>query len=480
MAGTAADIDEAVFGPASAIADSIMYEGYLLYPYRRSSAKNQVRWQFGVLTPRAWAEAHCSARDGVAGAAESWWQQTECLIQAAPDATLSVRVRFLQLLHRSVSEPSGGGGFRPVPELRAGPRRELTFDEAVPHSFDLAVRLGGLAPRGQQFPLRAPGGATREIVTDPQGRLAGLVVRSRQPVTGVVRVSAARVPDAPDLVRLRLRIANAGSATGSALPRDEALRTSLISTHSMLAVDKGSFLSMLQPPPWAEQASRACANVRTFPVLAGNATRGPGPDQLMLSAPIILSDYPGIAPESPGDLHDAAEIDEILTLRVLTLTDAEKCEARATDPRAADILDRVETMPPAVLARLHGAIRSAEPAVSQPNTPWWDQGADAAVSPTTDSVTIAQARVARGSRVRLRPRTHGTDPQDMFLDGKVATVEAVLTDVDGSLHLAVTLEDDPGADLHRWYGRFRYFAPEEIEPLPEASRAAQPAERGRR
>ena len=72
---------------------------------------------------------------------------------------------------------------------------------------------------------------------------------------------------------------------------------------------------------------------------------------------LFLYDYPQIAPESPGDLYDATEIDEILTLRTMTLTDEEKREARATDPRAAAIIDRVDDMPPEILDRLHGAVR---------------------------------------------------------------------------------------------------------------------------
>jgi hypothetical protein len=178
--------------------------------------------------------------------------------------------------------------------------------------------------------------------------------------------------------------------------------------------------------------------VHTFPVLVGDL----GSSDLVLSSPILLYDHPRIAPESPGDLHDATEIDEILSLRTLTLGDAEKREARGTDARAAAILDRVDGMAEETLARLHGAIR-----------------------PGSGSVSIAGELVSKGSRVRLRPRPHGTDPQDMFLHGKTAQVDAVLHDVDGSCHVAVTVEDDPGAELNRWYGRFRYFAPEEVEPL---------------
>ncbi|MBV9381447.1 MAG: hypothetical protein JO242_12340 [Streptosporangiaceae bacterium] len=218
-------------------------------------------------------------------------------------------------------------------------------------------------------------------------------------------------------------------------------------------------MSLLEPPPAAREAARACANVHTFPVLAAPE----GQRAVMLSSPIIMYDHPRVSPESPGDLFDATEIDEILTLRTLTMTEAEKKEARATDPRAAAILDRVEATPPEGLSRLHGALRSRRR--DRRAEPWWDPGADAGVSPETDSVVVAGIPVAKGSRVRLRPRLRGADPQDMFLVGREARVEAVLHDVDGSVHLATTLADDPGADLHRWYGRFRYFSPDEVEPL---------------
>ena len=199
----------------------------------------------------------------------------------------------------------------------------------------------------------------------------------------------------------------------------------------------------------------------------------------MLSSPIILQDYPEIAPESPGDLFDATEIDEILTLRTMALTDDEKREARATDPRAAAIIDRVDAMPAEILERLHGAIRSLRPVagpaaepVVEPDpfaTPWWDPGADASVSPETDSIEVRGVPVAKGSRVRLRPGVRRSDAQDIFLDGRVARVEAVLFDVEDHGYLAVTLEDDLAADMLQRHGRYLYFAPDEVEPLGEGA-----------
>jgi hypothetical protein len=197
---------------------------------------------------------------------------------------------------------------------------------------------------------------------------------------------------------------------------------------------------------------------------------------VVLSSPISLYDHPEIAPESPGDLFDATEIDEILSLRTMALTDEEKAEARATDGRAAAIIDRVDAMPGEVLERLHGAIRYLRTVTGEdvddipvipevPSAPWWDPGADASVSPDTDCVMVAGVAVSRGSRVRLQPGTRRTDAQDMFLAGRTARVEAVLFDVDGEQYMAVTLDDDPGADLHVSHGRFLYFHPDEVAPL---------------
>ena len=84
----------------------------------------------------------------------------------------------------------------------------------------------------------------------------------------------------------------------------------------------------------------------------------------MLSAPIILSDYPQIAPESPGDLFDGTEIDEILTLRIMTLTDAEKQAMIAVDDRVA-VLERTEALAPEQLMRLHGTIRNLRPVLGK-------------------------------------------------------------------------------------------------------------------
>ncbi|MGC1210784.1 MAG: hypothetical protein WA890_05865 [Micromonospora sp.] len=449
-----------------AIADAILYEGYLLYPYRRSSGKNQVRWQFGVLVPPAWGEGHGLVDTGVAGSAESPWQQTECLLEAPDTAVVHVRLRFLHLQRKEIERRTADGGYRPVDRIEVGDRTELSFDEAVPRQYDVETSVGDLR-RGRRLEVRAPGGEDVEPLVDDRGELVGRVVRRRWPLSASISVSAAPAAAPFRLLRLAIHVANTDRTTAPGRPRDEALRRCLLAAHTLVAVDRGRFLSLLDPPEWAAPAARECRNVHTFPVLAG----APGSADVLLSSPIILYDHPQIAPESPGDLHDATEIDEILSLRTLTLSDAEKREARATDPRAAAIVDRVDAMPPEVLERLHGAIRALAPVRRdgdtgpEPEGPWREPGAEATIAPESETVLVAGIRLVRGSRVRLRPRRRGTDAHDMFLEGRTARVEQVLLDVDGSRFLAVTVDDDPGAELHQWYGRLRHFRPEEVEPL---------------
>jgi hypothetical protein len=422
---------------ARGVADAVLYEGYLLYPYRASSRKNQVRWQWGVLVPPAYAAA---------GHGEHASSHSECLLEPGTDPVLHIRLRFLQLQHRT-------GGDGPVPE----------FDEAVEHEIDSVLPVSELLDTTQVVTVSVPGGTeTSDGVT-----------RQRWPLQGELRLSAWRLEGPYGVLQLAVEVVNTGQWADPEAERQLALRHSLIAAHSVLAVTGGEFISLIDPPEWAKPAAEGCRNDRTWPVMVGEAGRR----DVILISPIILYDYPVIAPESPGELFDGTEIDEILTLRTMTLTEEEKAEVRATDERARKLLDRIDTMPPEMLDKLHGAIRylgetprtHSEPdpieTITTPGTPWWDPAADTSVDPETDSVLIAGVEVAKGSRVRLNPGLHGSDAQDMFLIGRTATVAAVLFDVDGNTHVAVTLDDDPGAEISAAHGRFRYFTPDELAPV---------------
>ncbi|HEX2291093.1 MAG TPA: hypothetical protein VHH53_13075, partial [Pseudonocardiaceae bacterium] len=302
---------------ARQVADAVLYEGYLLYPYRASSRKNQVRWQWGVLMPSGYAAA---------GHGEHATSHSECLLEPGTDPVLHIRLRFLQLQHRS-------GGDGPVPE----------FDEAVEHEIDSVLPVSELLDTEQVVAVTVPGGTE---TTDG-------VTRQRWPLNGEVRLSARRLEGPYGVLQLTIEVVNTAQWVDPEAGRHLALRHSLIAAHTVLAVTDGEFISLIDPPHWAKPAVEVCRNERTWPVMIGEAGRR----DVILVSPIILYDYPTIAPESPGDLFDGTEIDEILTLRTMTLTDEEKAEARATDERVRKLMDRVDSMPPEMLDKLHGAIR---------------------------------------------------------------------------------------------------------------------------
>lgn len=290
------------------IAAAVLYEGYLLYPYRASAIKNKKRWNFGVLYPREYADRQSGA--------DAWKMETECLISGPATAKLGVRIRFLHLT--AVDEQQ---------EVQKAHAREI----------DLPLeRLSELA----SYPARRG--------------FAFALSKDQQPVAGALETNVEQL--GANLFKIHVGISNTGSFDG--VTREEALLKSMVSTHTILGIEGGEFVSLLEPQPQLADAVAGCKNVGTWPVLVGEE----GQRDAILSSPIILYDYPQIAPESPGALFDGTEIDEILTLRIMTLTDDEKVEMARTDERARQILERTESMPPEQFMKLHGVLRGMRPA----------------------------------------------------------------------------------------------------------------------
>ena len=445
---------------ARAIADAVLYEGYLLYPYRATSSKNQSRWQFGVVGPPGASDAGIGEDDSLSA---------QFLIDG--DSELTLVVRFLQLQHRRAERDVGGGRFEPVDELTSGLQSWVTWDEAVERELSFGpFDLADLAqPRTMEVAV-AQGRDTEDVD-------GGRLIRTRAAISAELTIE---LEQDDGLNRVSVAVRNTGAA---AADKDTAIATSLIGTHVIAEVVGGEFVSLLEPPDTAAGPVSRLVQHRCFPVLAGR----PGERDLMLISPIILYDHPEIAEQSEGALYDSTEIDEILTLRVMTMTDEEKAQARATDPRAAAIIDRCDSMSPEAMQQLHGILRNPhvpglehdDPRLDAldeqmrsagliPEIPegvdWWDPVADTAVRPDLDAVLVNGVRVAAGSRVRLRP-CRRADAQDIFFAGKTARVTSVHEDVDGQQYVGVIVEDDPDVEMPDSYGRYLYFAPDEVEPL---------------
>jgi hydrogenase maturation protease len=221
--------------------------------------------------------------------------------------------------------------------------------------------LDALAAAPIALPFRFPGSREVEGLHAQDPRPMGEVVRSQESVEGTLEISADAKTD--NLFKLRVRVENRTRFEdrtrfeGGEGLREQALARSLVSAHILLGVANGGFVSLLDPPESLKELAALCQNVGVWPVLVG----AQGARDTMLASPIILYDYPQIAPESPGDLFDGAEIDEILALRIMTMTDEEKHEMRQGDERSRKILERTENLPTEHLMRLHGTLRELRP-----------------------------------------------------------------------------------------------------------------------
>jgi hypothetical protein len=328
-----------------------LYEGYILYPYSPNAIKNQIRWTFGGVYPRAYGEA--------SGGAEPWAAQTECLLEGDDDAVVEARLRFLHVLARSIGrlpeplavlpdEPE----YTPVPELRVGATTHRPWEEATERELDAGRhRVADLCATPVRTEVAVPAGRSLEAVTAAGGEVVGVLVRDHEELRAELEVSAERLDGG--LSRIRVRVANLTPYDAANGERERVMRYSLVSTHVVLGVEGGRWLSLADPPAHAADAAAACVNTGMWPVLVGE----PGDDDTVLASPIILEDHTQVAPESPGDLFDSREIDELLTLSILTLTDEEKEEMRAADPRTRAMLERTESMTPEQMMKLHGTIR---------------------------------------------------------------------------------------------------------------------------
>ncbi len=332
------------------IANAVLYEGYLLYPYRQSALKNRTRWTFGVVYPREYSEAN--------GGMEPWTMHTECLIEGqADDLSLDVTVRFLHLLVRTVVQPELAKDDRVEVNASEWSLASRLADEPLQEGIESEASVMGLALRNlldqpRRVAIEFPAARTVEYPTDAAGKE---IIREQQALSGAFILTARRVDT--NLFKLSIEIENTTPETGTVTSRrDVVLLQSLVSTHTILQVHQGSFISLLEPPEELQTFVKECQNLRTWPVLVGNE----GERNTLLSSPIILYDYPQIAPESPGPLFDGSEIDEILSLRIMTLSDEEKEQMRQ-DERTREILERTEALTPAQFMKMHGTIRDLRP-----------------------------------------------------------------------------------------------------------------------
>ena len=338
------------------LVQSLLYEGYALYPYTAEATKNASPTPFGIVYPPEYAERTPGAFGEL---------QVDSALEGSGTG-LRAEVRFLQGL---------GDRHQAVP-------RRVELDEPGEESFEWEQLRG-------------------RVVLSHAGGRAVLRVENQTPLPD---------PEAD---------------------RADALRHSLLSTHVVLRCDEGRFISQLEDRG---------DNINSWPVLARPD------DRAVLGAAIVLPDHPQLASQSHGSLFDGTEIEEALLLHVQALSDGERDSIAEHDPVVREMIERAAAATPEDLFRLHGVMQPSEPA-NMPGEP---------------EVTVDGRTFTRGGKVVLRLGP-GRDPQDGMLDGRLATIERIYTDYDDAIHLAVTVDDDPGRDVMRASGRYMFFKPGEVE-----------------
>ena len=341
------------------LVDTLLYEGYALYPYTPGATKNATPTPFGIVYPPVYAAGSGATFDHL---------QIQC---ATSGSSVRGEVHFLQA---SGIRHQGEARRVELPSISSG-RQHVDFE------FD--------SLRGRASIAFADG-------------------------------------------RMTIRVEN-HTEVPSGLDRGEALRHSFLSTHVVGRVEGGRFVSPLE--------AKGCENVNSWPVLATEA------DDAVLGAAIMLPDHPQIAPESKGNLFDSTEIEEALLIHVLALSDEEREAAAQQDPAVRQMLERAAKTTPQELMDLHGRVQVKDPREGEPE------------------VEVDGVRYRLGDKVVLRPESNAT-PQDHLVAGRWATIERIYFDYDGTVHLAVTVDDVPGQELMRDIGRYLYFKPNEVEMVP--------------
>jgi hypothetical protein len=389
---------------------SLLYEGYALYPYTPGATKNATPTPFGIVYPPAYAERLPTAFDHL---------RLECVLAADEGAELEGEVRFLQV---------------------AGERHQAVERRLELPRTPLAELIG--VGVGQEFELEGD-----------------------RAVRGRVRMRAEASPE-PGLTLVRVCVHNTTEldpTEAEALDRPGALRASLLSTHVVIEVTAGRFVSPLERDG---PAAQACRNVNTWPVLAAPD------DDAILAAPIVLPDHPRIAPESLGNLFDNTEIEEALLLHVQALSDDEREQVAAQDPAVREMLERAGAATPERFAALHGRLEHAPPAESGPPSDHAPQqrrdpgyaSEPGHPNPGEQTLEIDGVRFHKGGKVVLRPGTD-RDVYDRMLDGRRATIERLYIDYEDGAHIAVTVDDDPAQELFRETGRYLFFKAGELEAV---------------
>lgn len=443
------------------VVNAVLYEGYILYPYRASSPKNQrERFTFGRVYPAAYSDAQKGA--------EPCQMQAQVLVEVPEtDSTpLNITVRFLQPIRREIGalpnpvktwSEGSEAQFNVVPAIEVDGQLFQSWHEAAEREISVpASIITRDAVKKQQFAFDFPPSRLIEPIYSKAGDVPAVIVRHQFALQGTVVVV---VEPLTNCAKVTIRVVNQTELNSRDLSdQNSIIDRTFASTHIVLSIADGEFISLLEPPEQFRGAAEGCRNVGLWPVLVGDENASDR--RTMLASPIILYDWPKIAPESSGQLFDGTEIDEILNLRILTMADAEKREMRNIDAAARQLLERTENLRGEDFLKMHGTLRGVRPLEEQ----------IFGCGHRLEGINLGEVYVKPGDRVRIRPKSRA-DIMDIALDGKIAIIEALEEDAEARVHLALVVQDDPGKDLGmlRQPGHRFFYTADEVEPVKEGA-----------
>ncbi|MEP6662672.1 MAG: hypothetical protein ABJC04_03310 [Verrucomicrobiota bacterium] len=458
------------------IVNTVLYEGYILYPYRASSQKNQrERFTFGRVYPKIYSEHEKGAEPCVMQAevllqARGWVAPASGGCENTSSPKLKITVGFLQPMRREIGKCAAESHsaalspspkqteppFQIVPQLEVDGKIFQTWTEAVERKVSIEWEN---FPHPTEVPFAFATSRNAEPITNVKGIVEGTILRRQEALDGLMEITAESL--AENLCKISVRVSNHSPVDAADLEISEnVLQRTFVSTHVVFEVEEGEFVSLLETPLEFKSFADDCKNIGVWPVLVGDEAKRAR--DTMLASPIILYDYPQIAPESAGDFFDGTEMDEMLTLRVLTMTDDEKREM-GVDDFSRRILERTHALDAESFLKLHGGMRE----VNAPAAEVFSAEEFFNPAKPVKSVSIQGSEVKVGDRVLIQPKRRA-DAMDLMLAGKIAIIEAVEQDAENKIHFALVLEDDPGRDMGfaRQSGHRFFYGADEVEPLP--------------
>ena len=273
------------------ICNALLYEGYALFPYRKNALKNQKRFNFGVLSPKSWAEKQIN---------EHYFQQVELLVLTEKETNITFQTQFLQLSNDT--------------EWQTATERQIAGEFSLDNL---------------------------KIVEYKEDNLFGKVkISSEHLANNVFKVRF--------VIENLTEISNAETST-----REQVLQFSFVSTHTIFQAENARFISQLEPPHEFVELTKSLQNIGVFPVLIGDKFK----QNNVLASPIILYDFPEASEKSFDNFFDGLEIDELMILNIMALTDEEKRQIAETDERTRQIIEKINSATPEDLLRLHASLR---------------------------------------------------------------------------------------------------------------------------